>query len=135
MKKNINPNSAETALTVMAAHIKALNLRDEKALAATLHFPHYRLSENILKIWETPEAYFSDFRKRAGGDWHHSAFGELNVITADENKVHLDVRVDRFRADDSLLISFRSLWVLAQIDGVWAAHLRSSFAPDSMTGA
>ncbi|MGI9391572.1 MAG: hypothetical protein ACR2O1_16060, partial [Boseongicola sp.] len=47
------------------------------------------------------------------------------------DKVHLDVQVDRFTKDGSPLISFLSLWVLARIDGKWAAQLRSSFAPDA----
>ena len=32
------------ARSVLAAHIDALNRRDNAAIAATLHFPHVRLS-------------------------------------------------------------------------------------------
>ena len=53
------------AMDVMAANIKALNARDEAAFAATLHFPHYRLSGGRMKIWPGPETYFSDF---SGGE-------------------------------------------------------------------
>ena len=34
-----NDSAIEAAMAVMAAHIAALNAGDEKALAATLHFP------------------------------------------------------------------------------------------------
>ena len=44
-------------------------------------------------------------------------------------KVHLDVRFTRFRADGSILAKHRSLWVISEIANVWAAQLRSSFAP------
>ena len=61
--------SIDAALAVMQAHIDALNARDEARIAATLHFPHYRLSGVELKCWQTPDSYFADFKSRAGGDW------------------------------------------------------------------
>lgn len=117
------------AKAVMAAHIGALNSGDENALLATLHFPHYRLSGGGLKTWQAPETYLRDFHARAGDGWHHSAWDSLQVIAAQAEKVHLDVQFTRYRADNTVLGQFRSLWVIAELDGVWAAQLRSSFAP------
>ena len=117
------------AKDVMGAHIKALNAGDGVALAATLHFPHYRLSGGVLHTWHDSGSYLADFFARAGDAWHHSAWDQLNVIAAEPGKVHLDVHFTRFRADDTVLGQFRSLWVLAKIDDKWAAQLRSSFAP------
>lgn len=119
------------AIAVMQAHIDGINARDGDAISATLHFPHYRLSDGRLKIWETSESYLDDFRTRAGQNWSHSAWGHLKVVQASDDKVHLDVLVERFTTDGSPLIAFSSLWVIAKIDGVWAAQLRSSFAPDA----
>ena len=50
----------------MTAHIDALNRRDNPAIAATLHFPHLRLSGTTLKIWEDEASYLADFLARAG---------------------------------------------------------------------
>ena len=119
----------EAARGVMADHLVALNARDEAGLAATLHFPHHRLSGGRLQTWDGPERYFADFRARAGADWHHTVWDALDVIAAAPDKVHLDVRFTRYREDGSALGQFRSLWVIAEIDGVWGAQLRSSFAP------
>ncbi|MDA0997821.1 MAG: hypothetical protein O2944_06405 [Proteobacteria bacterium] len=124
-------DSVQAALAVMAANISALNARDEKAFAETLHFPHFRLSGGRMKIWETPDDYFTDFKARAGGDWHHSTFEDIRVVQAGADKIHLDVQVGRFGENDQLLTRFRSLWVIARIDGKWAAQLRSTFAEDS----
>ncbi|MCG7521422.1 hypothetical protein [Ruegeria sp. Ofav3-42] len=118
------------AMEVMQRHVEALNARDPKAIAETLHFPHYRLAGETVKIWETPDSYLSDFHARAGEDWGHTEWGHLNVLQSDENKVHLDVMVDRFDKAGQPLVSFRSLWVVTRINGVWAAQMRSSFAQD-----
>ncbi|MEC7238361.1 MAG: hypothetical protein VXW17_10060, partial [Pseudomonadota bacterium] len=116
------------AKAVMQAHITALNSRDQAAIAATLHFPHVRLSGTTLKIWDSEDTYFADFLTRAGGDWHHSAFADIRMLRAAADKVHLDAEIRRFAADGSLITSFRSLWVITCEAGRWAAKMRSSFA-------
>lgn len=123
------PEAVAAAHGVMAAHLAALNAQDPYALAATMHFPHYRLSGGVMRVWEDSEHYLADFHERAGGDWHHTSWDSIDVLAAADDKVHLDVRFTRFRADDSVLAAHRSLWVISRIGDVWAAQLRSSFAP------
>ena len=120
-----------SAIAVMEAHLDGLNRRDEVALANSLHFPHYRLAEGELKTWLGPDDYFADFRARAGKDWGYTRWGKIEPLQVSETKVHLHVQVDRYRPDGTLLTSFQSLWVIACINGRWAAQLRSTFAPDS----
>lgn len=116
------------ALAVMEAHLAALNAQDGAALAATLHFPHYRLSQGRLQTWPTADTYLDDFKKRVEPGWARSRWDFLRVVAAGPDKVHLDVGFTRMRADGSAIGSFRSLWVIAKLDGRWAAQLRSSFA-------
>jgi hypothetical protein len=121
-------DSIAAAMEVLDRHIAALNAADAPAIAATLHFPHYRLAGTRMQVWETPERYFDDFRARAGQGWHHSVWDFRNVIAAGADKVHVDLQFTRYRSDNSVLGTYRSLWVISRIDGRWAAQLRSSFA-------
>lgn len=123
-----NQTSIEAALSLMDAHIEALNKHDEIALANTLHFPHIRLSGTCLKIWQTSESYFTDFKQRAGDGWSHSTFNDIQIVASAADKVHLDAEILRFRADGSILTRFRSLWVITCEASHWAAKMRSSFA-------
>ena len=128
VKTNLDQTAITAAMAVLDEHIKALNARDEKALVATLHFPHYRLTGGKMKVWDKPDGYLKDFYARAGGEWHHSAWDFKNVIAAGPDKVHLDVQFTRYRADNSAIGSYRSLWIVSKIGGRWAAQVRSSFA-------
>ncbi len=119
----------EAALSVMQAHIEGLNAGHEAQIAATLHFPHIRLSEGGMKVWDTSESYVTDFRARAGSGWHRSSFEDIKVLQASETKVHLDAEIRRYGADGKVYQSFRSLWMITLKDGRWAAQMRSSFAP------
>jgi hypothetical protein len=120
--------AVSAALAVLDQHMAALNARDPVALAATLHFPHYRLAGGQMRVWQGPDRYFADFLDRAGDGWHHSAWDARTPIASTSDKVHLDVAFTRFRDDGSALGHFRSLWVVARLNGRWAAQLRSSFA-------
>ena len=105
----------EASRAVMAAHLVALNAQDPDALAATMHFPHYRLSGGMMRVWETPHTYLADFHKRASSEWHHTRWDSIDVLMASMDKVHLGVYFTRFRADDSVLAQHCSLWVIEQI--------------------
>lgn len=124
----MDETAVTAAMEVLDRHMAALNARSEAGLAATLHFPHFRLSGGRMQIWERPESYFADFLARAGEGWHHSAWDERRPIAAAPDKVHLDVTFTRFREDGSVLGRYRSLWIIALLEGRWAAQVRSSFA-------
>ena len=117
------------ALEVMDRHLSALNEQNTLELAATMHFPHFRLVGTSLKVWETADLYFDDFRARAGESWAYTKLASLTPISATANKVHLDIRINRFDTRDQLIADFKSIWVITKINRLWAAHLRSSFAP------
>ena len=124
------PNQAavSAAFAVLDRFMAALNAGDEPALLATLHFPHYRLAGGRMRVWDQPGAYLGDFLARAGADWHHSAWDFRRVVAAGPTKVHFDVQFTRYRIDNSVIGSFRSLWIVAKSGGHWAVAARSSFA-------
>ena len=126
----VQPDQAAVgaALAVLDRFMAALNAGDEPALLATLHFPHYRRAGGRMQVWDQPGAYLSDFLARAGADWHHSEWDFRKVIAAGPAKVHLDVQFTRYRIDNSVIGSFRSLWIVTEHGGCWAVAARSSFA-------
>ena len=124
-----NQKAISAPLEVTNRHLSALNEQNTLELAATMHFPHFRLVGTSLKVWEIADLYFDDFRARAGESWAYTKLASITPISATANKVHLDIRVNRFDTRDQLLADFKSIWVITKINRVWAAQLRSSFAP------
>jgi hypothetical protein len=116
------------AMAVLDEHMAALNVQDSARLCATLHFPHYRLAGGRMQVWEAPDSYLSDFRARAGADWHHTFWDFHDVIVGGAEKIHFDVQFTRYRADDSIIGSYRSLWIVAKLGGRWAVQARSTYA-------
>ena len=61
-----NLKAVKAALKVMNKHLSALNKLDTVAMASTLHFPHFRLVGASLRVCETADRHFDDFRALAG---------------------------------------------------------------------
>jgi len=128
---HVEPDAASVAagLGVLGRFLAALNAGDQAALLATMHFPHYRLAGVTMRVWDEPDdTYFAGFLARAGDGWHHTEWDFHRVIVAGAEKVHFDVQFTRYRADNSMIGRYRSLYIVTRRDGVWAIAARSSFA-------
>ena len=120
------------ALAVMDAFLVAFNARDEAAWADTLHFPHVRLASQTVTVYPDREAFLEAMDMDAFAatyGWQYSTWDNMSVIQSSERKVHVQVVFSRFNADDKLLASFNSLYVIELVDGRWGVRGRSSFAP------
>ncbi len=117
------------ALACLDAFMAAFNARDLTAWEATFNFPSVRLASGRLTIIERgfhqPVMFATDALK----DWDHSAWERREVIHAGPDKVHLDTRFGRYRADGSLIGGFDSVYVVTREDGHWGVKARSSYAP------
>ncbi len=106
----------------------ALNAGDEPALLETLHFPHYRLAGGEDAGMGSARRLPRRLSRSGRRDWHHSEWDFRRVIAAGPAKVHLDVQFTRYCIDNSVIGSFRSLWIVTERSGRWAVAARSSFA-------
>ena len=119
------------AMKVLDAFMAAFNAGDVAAFEAVLHFPHYRIASGSVSVLPDPKTLPSLFERfvAAMPDWDHSAWEKREVIHSGPDKVHIDTRFIRYRADGSVLASFDSLYVVTKQDGRWGVVARSSFAP------
>ena len=130
MNTETNSGSAiAAAQKVLDDFMAAFNARDVEAFEATFNFPSVRLASNTLVLIEqgyhTPEM----LSRGALSEWHHSAWERREVIHAGADKVHLDTRFTRYRADGSVIGHFDSIYVVTCEGGHWGVKARSSFAP------
>ncbi len=126
------PTPEQHAVRVLDAFMAAFNARDETAWTNTLHFPHVRIASGETRLDPSAEVMlealdFDQFAERFG--WHHSAWVSRVVVQSGPDKVHVAVRVARYREDGSVLAEFDSLYIVTLRDGRWRVAGRSSFAP------
>ena len=125
----MNQRSVDAAMKVLDDFMSAFNARDIAAWQETFNFPSVRLASNTLVIID--EAYHQPdmFGRGALAEWDHSAWARREVIHAGDDKVHIDTRFVRYRADGSVIGGFDSIYVVTCENGHWGVKARSSFAP------
>ena len=126
----ISPGESTVVLQVLDEYLKTFNVRDLKAWEATYQFPHYRLAGGKMSVLE--RAGLRDSAKIFGelqkAGWDHSKWDHRNIIQASADKVHVDTRFSRYRADGSLIGHYESLYILTKENGRWGVKFRSSYA-------
>ncbi len=106
----------------------AFNARDAEAIRTRwFHFPHVRFHSGRITVMARPEDYRNLVWGQSSG-WERSGWDAMEVIDADADKVHFRVRFTRYRADGTVLGSYRSLYIVTRLDGRWAIQGRSSWA-------
>ena len=132
-QENQWPESAAAAVSAIASFIAAINAGDTDAMHELLHLPHVRISGGGVAIWHDREeleaTYLRDFYARAGSGWHHTVLDSAEVLHSSEHKAHVLIQFTRYDADGNAMSTYRSLWVMTNVDGRWGAQARSSFAP------
>lgn len=124
----IDPIVKKEVLKVLDDYMSTFNAKDAKAWQGTYQFPHYRLASGNMSVLESPTLDSTVFIRLQQSGWHHSKWDHRNIIQASHDKVHVDTRFSRFRADGSLIGQFESLYIVTKENGKWGVKFRSSYA-------
>lgn len=123
----VNPQLEAEAMKLLDEYMSAWNKKDLVAWERTFHFPHFRLASGRMSVLERPGR--QDAAKVwAIPAWHHSQWERRHIIHAATDKIHLDTKFTRYRADGSKIGSYESLYILTKENGRWGVKLRSSYA-------
>jgi len=125
----MSQQSIDAVMKCLDDFMTAFNARDIEAWQKTFNFPSVRLASNTLTIIDKDYHQPQMFGRGALAEWDHSAWERRAVIHAGDDKVHIDTRFVRYRADGSVIGGFDSIYVVTKEDGHWGVKARSSFAP------
>ncbi len=116
---------------VLDDFMAALNACDAAAMDRCMHFPHPRIANAKVLVYEKAGSNPMDLfdRLKQTDNWSHSRWESREVIQCDESKAHVMLSYTRFRADDSVIGVYDSLYIMTQVDGRWGIQARSSFGP------
>ena len=126
----IDASTKKEVLQVLDDYLAAFNAKNLTAWENTYQFPHYRLASGTMVVLEKAGLRDSAhvFGPLIKEGWSYSKWDHRNIIHASADKVHVDTRFSRYRADGSLIGTYESLYVLTKENGKWGVKLRSSYA-------
>ncbi len=128
--ERVDPAVEAAAMKLLDEYMATWNSKNVASWERTFHFPHYRLASGRMTVLDRPgqqdEARL--WQTMASSGWHHSKWDRRRIVHASNDKIHVDTKFTRYRADGSSIGSYESLYILTKEDGRWGVKLRSSFA-------
>lgn len=116
---------------VLDDFMAALNAYDAAAMDRCMHFPHPRIAEGKLTVYEKAGTNPMDLfdRLKKSDNWARSQWEKRDLVQFNDIKAHVALSYTRFRADGSVIGVYESLYILTKVDGRWGIQMRSSFGP------
>ena len=123
--------SRSAAVDAVEAYLDAINRRDAQAYAASLHYPHYRVTigGQVQPSAEARAASAITFDRLASTGWVRTASHNVNPVQVSADGVNVALELLRYNAAGEQIARFDTLYFVTRQDGRWAIKGRSSFAP------
>jgi hypothetical protein len=120
---------SQAALKVLDDFMDGFNSKDIRKFEASYNFPHVRLAGGRITTLDGPsnrQQIFEGLEQSIG--WDYTRYDERQIIHCGPDKVHLAVRVTRYRKDHTPIHTFESLYIVTNQNGKWGIQMRSSYA-------
>lgn len=125
---DVDANTQAAVMRVLDEYMRQWNRADLAGWESTFHFPHYRLAGGRMRVLERPGDQPRPAIWGPDSQWHHSGWDRRQIVQGSPDKVHVDTRFTRYRADGSPIGSYDSLYIVTKENGHWGVKMRSSFA-------
>ena len=117
------------AYAITDKFMETFNARDQAAHEGTYHFPHIRIASGNVTIIPNAGTERNTFPALIAQGWDHSAWANRRIVQCGPTKAHMLTNFIRYRADNTILSQFDSLYIVELKNGKWGITGRSSFAP------
>ena len=121
---------ANIGCQILDAYLEAFNTGDTLRWAASLHYPHVRITGEQVQVWDTPEAFAGDndlalLAKQS--NWAYSKWMWRKLVHYDPAKMQYLAQSSRHTQNDICISSAQSLYVITRIGSRWAVQSRSTY--------
>jgi hypothetical protein len=126
-----NAQALAGAMAALDKFMLGFNRRDAQAWAASLNYPHVRFASGNVTIWNSAEEFASraSFANLVNNGWDHSHWISREVSLLSPEKVHFNTVFQRFNANNEVIGTYESLYIVTKVNGHWGTQARSSLAP------
>ena len=122
--------SAGAAVGAVEAYVTALNDPiDTAGWAATLNYPHVRVADGTVEMWDTAEDYVNGSQGGRQRAWVETLLDWAEPVQVGGAGVNVAVRFSRLNRQGETLSSYEAVYLVTNRDGHIGIQARSSFAP------
>jgi len=118
--------NAAAGLDAVRAYFLVWNSHDPKALGAAVHFPHVRIADGQVDVWNSVEDFLAGSEPGRQYTWYQTRLDQLKVVQTSLNGVNVTAQFSRMARDGRVLARDEGLFLVVLRDSGWKVQARST---------
>jgi hypothetical protein len=127
LAQDASARNATAAREALDAFIQAWNAHDIEKLAHSVHYPHVRMADRQLEMWNSADEFIAGTEAGRQRTWYQLRLDQVRPVQVTANGVNLVVRFSRLARDGSVMSNDEGLFLVTLRDGAWRIQARSTF--------
>lgn len=119
--------NAASARAAVDAFVQAWNSHDISALARAVHYPHVRIADRRVELWDNADAFAAGTEAGRQRTWYQMRVDQIRPAQVTANGVNLVVSYSHLARDGKVMSKDEGLFLVTKRDGAWKIQARSTF--------
>ena len=115
------------ARAALDAFVGAWNSHEIATLARTIHYPHVRVADRQIEMWNDADAFIAGTEAGRQRTWYQMRVDQVRAAQVTANGVNLVLSFSRLARDGSVMSKDEGLFLVTLREGAWKIQARSTF--------
>ena len=126
LASDASARNAAAAHEALDRFIQAWNTHDIETLARAVHYPHVRMADRQLEMWNSADEFIAGTEAGRQRTWYQLRLDQVRPVQVTANGVNLVVRFSRLARDGSVMSHDEGLFLVTLREGAWRIQARST---------
>jgi hypothetical protein len=118
--------NATDARAAVDAYFRAWNSHDPNALAAALHFPHVRMGDDALELWNSAAEFAAGSEAGRQRTWYQTRLDQAEVVQASADGVNVAITYSRLDRAGQVFSKYEAVVLVVRRDNAWRVQAIST---------
>lgn len=119
--------NAAAARAALDTFVQAWNSHDVASLARAVHYPHVRIADRQVELWNDAAEFIAGTEAGRQRTWFQMRLDQARAAQTTANGVNLVLAFSRLGRDGSVMSKDEGLFLVTLRDGAWKIQARSTF--------
>jgi hypothetical protein len=115
------------ARAAVDAFVQAWNSHDISTLARSVHYPHVRIADRQIEMWNGADEFIAGTEAGRQRTWYQLRVDQIRAVQVTATGVNLVLSVNRIARDGTVMSKDEGLFLVTLRDGAWKLQARSTF--------
>jgi hypothetical protein len=118
--------NAATALETVVAYFRAWNSHDPRTLGGALHFPHVRIGDGAVEVWNSVDEFLAGSDPGRQRTWYETRLDQSEVVQVSADGVNVAVTYSRRDRAGQVLSKYEAIILVVRRSGAWRVQAVST---------